>query len=170
MAARPPSVPRRKATIRYPGHDYSEPGTYFVTICTQGRRQLFGHVRDNALHPNDVAAMVEEVWQRLPQRYPGIVLDAMIIMPDHLHGVLFLGADPGIVTLPRLGDVISYFKGQSTIRYFEQVRAGVWPRVDQRLWQQKYFDRIVRSERELEQIRWYIESNPVRWWGRHIGG
>ena len=170
MASRPPSLPRRKATIRYPGHDYSEPGAYFVTNCAHGRRRLFGYVHDNVLHPNGVAAMVEEVRESLPQRYPGIVLDAMIVMPDHLHGIIFLGADPDIVTLPRLGDVNSEFKGQSTIRYFDQGRAGIWPRVDQRLRQQKYVDRIVRSERELDHIRWYIESNPGRWWGRHIGG
>ena len=166
MAARPSSLPRRRDTIRYPGHDYSQPGAYFITLCTQGRRQLFGYVDDHGMHPNDVAAMVEATWRSLPQRFPGIALDGMIIMPDHLHGVLFLGADPDIEAKPPLGDVVSYFKGQSTIRYFDEVRRGVWPRVDRRLWQQKYFDRIVRSERELERIRWYIESNPARWWGR----
>lgn len=169
MAHRPPSLPRRRETIRYPGHDYSQPGAYFITLCTQGRRRLFGHVDHHDMHPNDVAVMVEATWQSLPRRCPGIALDAMIIMPDHLHGILFLGADPDIEPLPRLGEVVSYFKGQSTVQYFDQVRKGAWPRVDRRLWQQKYFDRIVRSERELENIRWYIETNPTRWWGRRQG-
>jgi REP element-mobilizing transposase RayT len=166
MVGRAPLLPRRKASIRYPGYDYSGPGAYFVTVCTQDRRPLFGHVRDNEMHGNDISAMVEEVWHDLPRRYPGLSLDAKIVMPDHVHGILFLGADPDIDTLPRLGDVVSYFKGQSSIRYFDQVRRGPWPPVHRRLWQQKYFDRIVRSERELENIRWYIETNPVRWWGR----
>jgi REP element-mobilizing transposase RayT len=119
---------------------------------------------------NEIAAMVDAVWREVPSRFPGVALDAMIVMPDHLHGVVMLGADPEVDTGPSLGDVIKYFKGQTSIRYFDQVRAGAWPPVRRRLWQQKYFDRIVRNQRELENIRWYIETNPVRWWSRHEAG
>ena len=166
MDDRAPRFPQRKKSIRYPGHAYSEPGTYFVTVCTQDRRRLFGYVDESQMRPNDVAAMVQEVWKQMPSRYPGVKLDAMIVMPDHFHAIVMMGTNPIAKSLPRLGTVIKDFKGQSTIRYFDQVRIGNWPPVNRRLWQLKYFDRIVRNEKELENIRWYIETNPVRWWSR----
>lgn len=158
--------PRRKATIRMPGYDYRQPGTYFVTICTRHRRRLFGEVVHNTMYVNDVGAMVTEAWCELPATFPGIALDAVVIMPDHVHGVILLGTESGIMAVSSLANVVRSFKGRSTRRYLGGIEEHGWPPLERRLWQQRYHDRIVRTDAELAKVRTYIETNPERWWNR----
>ena len=163
MTAKRTSTRYHKKPNRRPGYDYSQPGTYFVTLCTEHRRCLFGAVIDGVMLSNDIGDMVLSEWRALPERYPGIELDAVMLMPDHLHGIIILGTDPGVTEIPHLGTIIRAFKGRSTNRYFDHVRAGTWAAIDRRLWQQRYHDRIVRSDTELDRIRAYIAGNPMRW-------
>jgi REP element-mobilizing transposase RayT len=150
-------------------YDYSQPRIYFVTICTEHRSMLFGEVIRGAMVTNEKGDMIYIVWEALSESFPGIALDAMIVMPDHVHGVIVLGADPEVGTLYRLGDVVKYFKGRSTSRYIANVTSLGWPRFEGRLWQRRYFDRVVRSDRELSNIHEYIETNPYRWEQRTPG-
>lgn len=92
-----------------------------------------------------------------------------MLMPDHLHGIVVLGADPEIRSWPSLGEVVGRFKNASNQRYFAKVREGAWPPIDKRVWQLRYWDRVVRNERELERIREYIAANPARWEARRRG-
>ena len=153
----------RRKRARMPGHDYSQPGTYFVTLCTESRKQLFGNVVNGEMVPSEIGSMVGSEWRSLPRLIPGVNVDALMFMPDHLHGVIMLGVDPNILVLPKLGDVVRYFKGRSTNRYLANIRERNWPPLNRRLWQQRFHDRIVRSDEELERIRAYIESYPYRW-------
>lgn len=157
-----PGSYRRKQN-RYPGYDYSNPGEYYVTLCTENRLPLFGEVINSEVALNEIGDMIVEEWNSLPERFPGVELDAMIVMPDHLHGVIVLGADPAVPRLPKLSDVIRYFKGRSTHRYLANIRAKNWPALERRLWQQRFYDRIVRNAADQDQIRDYIEGNPARW-------
>ena len=77
-----------RRSIRLQGYDYSQPGTYFVTICTQNHDYLFGDVADGEMVLNDAGQMVRGVWDELPLYYPGIEADAFIIMPNHIHGII----------------------------------------------------------------------------------
>lgn len=160
----PGSTPgyRRKPN-RHPGYDYSQPGEYFVTLCTENRQILFGNVVNDEMVRNEIGDMIHVEWRSLPEAFPGIELDALMIMPDHLHGLIVLGTDPNAPKLPRLGEVIRYFKGRSTHRYLVSIREQNWPSLDRRLWQQRFHDRIIRNDAELEHIRSYIEANPARW-------
>lgn len=155
---------RRKQSIRLAGHDYREPGAYFVTICTEHHRSTFGDVRDASMQLNEIGEMVSEAWTYLPRTSASICTDATMIMPDHLHRVLVLGSNPECLDSPALGDIVRYFKGQTTNSYIRQVKHGVWPPLSGRFWQRQYHDRIIRSDHELEQISVYIETNPERWW------
>jgi len=84
------SRPNRRS-IRLRGHDYSLGGEYFVTICTRRRRFLFEHAR--------LRALAREVWQGLPHRFPDHVeLDAFVVMPNHIHGIILI-VPPGAVVL-----------------------------------------------------------------------
>lgn len=159
-------IPHRRKRVRLEGYDYRQPGSYFITICTEQRLPLLGEIVNGDMRPNDVGRMVKQVWASLAQSFRGISLDAMVLMPDHLHGIVTLGWDPDAPATPALGDVVRYFKGRSTTRYFAGVREQGWDPVPGRLWQQRYFDRIVRSQHELDAIRTYIEANPMRWWER----
>jgi REP element-mobilizing transposase RayT len=79
--------------MRLKGYDYSQAGAYFVTICTQGRACLFGEVVDGEMRLNDAGRMVVAEWERLPALFPNVVLDAFVVMPNHIHGIVIL-TDP----------------------------------------------------------------------------
>lgn len=82
-----PNIHHRRS-IRLPGYDYSQAGAYFVTICTQNRLCLFGEVADGRMIQNVAGQMVETVWQQLPDRFPQILMDAFVVMPNHVHGII----------------------------------------------------------------------------------
>ena len=79
--------PKRKSQ-RKQDYDYSQPGYYAVTVCTQNRSCLFGMIIDGAMQLNDAGRMIDKIWHEMPEHYPGIELDVMQIMPNHLHGII----------------------------------------------------------------------------------
>lgn len=84
-----PDIHHRRS-IRLPGYDYSQAGAYFVTICTQHRLCLFGEIVDRRMILNVAGQMVETVWQQLPHRFPQFVMDAFVVMPNHVHGIIVI--------------------------------------------------------------------------------
>ena len=149
---------RRRKSIRLQGFDYSQSGAYFVTVVARGRLCLFGEVIDGVMRLNRFGGIVADVWEGLPDHYPHVHLDARVIMPNHLHGILVLDdVDRGSVR-HGLSEVVRGFKSFSAKRV-NSVR-GV---VGQALWQRGFFEHVVRDEVGLERIRTYIEENPGRW-------
>lgn len=152
--------------LRLRGYDYASPGAYFVTICTERRVCLFGDVREDQVIFSPAGQVVESWWDSIPQRFPGVMLDERIIMPNHVHGVIEIGACPEAIEgspLPKLNEIIRWFKSMSTRDYILGVQSGGWPRFPGKLWQERYYDHIVRSDAALERIRAYIEANPSQW-------
>src|SRR6056297_3244370 len=84
-----------RRSIRLKEYDYSRAGAYFVTICTQNRECLFGGIVNGEMVSNDAGRMVQTVWDEIPLHYPGIEIDAFVVMPNHIHGiVVIVGAAP----------------------------------------------------------------------------
>src|SRR4051812_39935995 len=81
--------PQRRP-IRLPGHDYSRGGRYFVTVVTAGRAEVFGTVVDGVMHLSAEGTCVAEVWAALPRHYAHVSLDAFVVMPNHMHGMVVL--------------------------------------------------------------------------------
>jgi putative transposase len=77
-----------RRSIRLKGYDYSQAGAYFVTICTQDRACLFGDVVNGEMLLNAAGRMVQTVWDDVPNHYPGVELDAFVVMPNHVHGIV----------------------------------------------------------------------------------
>ncbi len=77
-----------RRSIRLPGHDYTQPGTYFVTIVTRDRAHLFGEISDDEIRLNDTGRMVAASWAGIPRHFPCAVMDAFVVMPNHLHGIV----------------------------------------------------------------------------------
>ncbi len=73
---------------RLKGYDYSQPGSYFITFCTQNRECLFGEIINGQMHLNDIGKMIETEWLNLKTRFTNIELHAYVIMPDHFHGII----------------------------------------------------------------------------------
>jgi len=147
---------------RIPGFDYATAGAYFLTICTRNMECQFGDVREGRMQLNEAGAMAADLWQRNVDRYCGVELDALIVMPNHLHGILMIGTDPGCDP-PSATAYVQAFKSITTIEYGRGVRDGRYPPYDTALWQRSFHDRILRTERDLDAARIYIEGNPARW-------
>lgn len=81
---------RNRLSIRLREYDYSQAGGYYVTLCTKDRKFLFGQVVDGEVVLNEFGKVVKFVWFDLPHHYPNIKLDAFVIMPNHIHGSVFL--------------------------------------------------------------------------------
>ncbi len=169
-----PAVHHHRRSIRLRGYDYAEDGAYFVSICTQGRASLFGAVADGEIRPNEAGRMIQAVWDELPTHYPGVYVDAFMIMPNHVHGIIVLaGAAPcdrpgteqaqGPAPTMSLPDVIHRFKTMTTKRYAEGVKQSGWQGFASRLWQRNYYEHIIRNERSLNRIQEYIAANPREW-------
>ena len=85
-----------RRSIRLKEYDYSQTGAYFITICTQDRQCLFGEIVDNEMVLIDAGQMIQNVWNELPIYYPGVGINAFQIMPNHIHGIVIVGADPRV--------------------------------------------------------------------------
>ena len=85
---------RYRKHIRRHDHDYTQ-GTYFVTLCTRFREQVFGRIEGTGptarVDLTDVGRIVNECWRAIPHHFPHVRLDETQIMPDHLHAILILG-------------------------------------------------------------------------------
>ena len=161
-----------RRSIRLPAYDYTQPGAYFVTICSQNRECLFGDVINGEMILNQRGEMVERTWRELAECYPGVEVDAFVVMPNHVHGIIVLvGAGPracpgrpqGVAPTMSLPDVVHRFKSLTTTRYRTGVLQDGWQPFPGRLWQRNYYEHVIRDEEELNRIRQYIIANPGRW-------
>ncbi len=146
-------TPRRPARLPY--HDYARSGYYFVTICSHAKRPVFSVIDGSITIVSGIGQIADRCWKDLPDHYPNVILDEMVLMPDHLHGILQLHCD---TSAKRHGipEIVRAFKGFSTRRInasrHEQGRA---------VWQRGYYERVIRDERELSGVRDYIRNNPL---------
>jgi putative transposase len=141
---------------RLQGYDYSQSGAYFITICSYQRQHLFGEIIKGEMFPNDLGAIAVEVWDAIPIHYPDTELDAFVVMPNHVHGILCLiGENKNFKTV--LGRVINAYKGAVTARV-SKMNSAIG-----KVWQSRYHDHIIRNEKSLNYIREYVANNPQRW-------
>jgi REP element-mobilizing transposase RayT len=106
-----------------------------------------------------------EHWQTIANRFPSVVIDAFVVMPDHIHGILFTGSDSNQeVKRATIGEVIRWFKSSVHKAYVAGVRGPSWPPFEGRVWQRNFHDEIIRTERQCARLQVYIEGNPGRWW------
>gem|GEM_PF-3193856 len=77
-----------RRSVRLPKYDYSSVGAYFITICTQDKRMIFER--------EEIRKMVEKWWMELSNKFPGVVLDEYVIMPNHLHGIIVIEPPVGV--------------------------------------------------------------------------
>ncbi|MGP8217722.1 MAG: transposase [Bacteroidia bacterium] len=84
-----PQIHHRRS-IRLKGYDYSRAGIYFITICVNDRKRLFGNIADGEMVLNDAGKIANESWLHIPVHFPNAVLHEHIIMPNHVHGIIEL--------------------------------------------------------------------------------
>ncbi|AFZ30581.1 hypothetical protein Glo7428_2037 [Gloeocapsa sp. PCC 7428] len=169
-----------RRSIRLKGYDYSSVGAYFITICTHQRRCLFGVIRNGVMELNAYGQIVAECWQQIPQHFSRVQLDAFVVMPNHVHGILMItnnGRDMAITNDGRdmampcpyqgkfgkpipgsLPTMIGSFKSAATKR-INIIRSA--PKTP--VWQKNYYERIIHDKSSLPRVRHYIQMNPIAW-------
>ena len=109
-----------RRSIRLRGYDYAGGGAYFITICTEVKKCLFGEIIEGEMFLNEVGRLVQKTRDSLPGRFRTLVLDAFQIMPNHLHGVFVL---PG----PGLEPALAKATGAPVIQPYEDRRGRACP-------------------------------------------
>ena len=171
--------PKRKPT-RLKNFDYSSVGAYFVTICIRDRMHILSEIvktdltaadKTNrsavgeGLAPPEITVklkpcgeIVKEQLQLIEIRFQGVTVEDYIIMPDHIHAVIFLrGKAGGASPSPPVNDVICAFKSL-TSRSCKQ-KYGI-----EKMFQRSFDEHIVRDREDYETRRKYIYENPKRWY------
>lgn len=142
---------------RLPMYDYSACGTYFITVCTDGREELFwtqdvGAAISRPPALSAIGRIVDCAVREIPQHYEHIRIDHYAVMPNHLHLLLtILPMDGRLIAAPTISQVVG------------QLKRHVSRKAGKSVWQKSFHDHIVRDERDYEKIWAYIEHNPWRW-------
>lgn len=160
----------RIETTRLQGWGYGAQGVYFVTICTKDRTNYFGEIAESletqgvaCLQSTLIGDVAAKNWLQIPEYFPFVRLGEFIIMPNHIYGVIQINK------LDKLGWEINTFGPQSQnlasiIRgYKASVKTFATTNQIEFAWQPRYYDRVVRDEKELINVSQYIIDNPERW-------
>jgi len=159
---------KNRRSIRLQDYDYTLAGAYFVTIVTQDRRCLFGEVVNGEFQANVFGQIVLNEWEKSGQIRKEIELDAFVVMPNHVHGIIVIAAGMGRATgrsplqlgpaKRSVGAFVGGFKAAVTQRI-----NGTRGMPGVSVWQRNYFEHVIRNEASLNRIRQYIADNPMRW-------
>ena len=142
-----------RRSLRLKDYDYSQPGAYFVTICSWQRQPLF----DRAV----LRRILIETWHALPVRYANLSLDTLVVMSDHIHGILHLTSPIKHVPKPTVSDIMRAYKSITSVSWIRYNKSQHMA-CDRHLWQGRFYDHIIRNETELTFIREYILHNPLQ--------
>jgi putative transposase len=162
---------RRSIPLQY--MDYSQRGAYFVTIRAFLKHCLFGRVESGRMDLSPIGEIVRACWVDIPNHFPGVKADTFVVMPNHVHGILaieerarravplrdeahfeaFRKAVPGSVPT-----IVRNYKAAVTrlVRYTTGNR-------EMQVWQNNYFERVLRNDEELANASRYIQENVAMW-------
>ena len=160
----------RIESTRLKDWDYSIPWWYYITINTKNHIEWFGKIVNEKMVLNRFGKIVDSFWREIPNHFENVELDYYVIMPNHIHGIIIINSTvetgyipsqnkhvyetPCMASLP-LGDIIGKFKA-AVKRWANKNGYNNFS------WQTRFYDRIIRNEKELFNIRKYIDENPTR--------
>jgi REP element-mobilizing transposase RayT len=153
---------------------------------------LFGKIRNGKIALSECGRIVDDWWQRMPERYSGVILDEFVIMPNHMHAIIVVTDDaicrgevasplgesvdgitkpgvgitkPGEVTSPLRGTG-KHTLGQILAFYKYQTTKSInaiYNSPGNKIWQRNYYEHVIRNKKSLYKIREYIRNNPLYW-------
>ena len=153
-------LPQRKH-LRLDYYDYSAPGAYFITICTQNRRCLLSHVVERDLGSAETVyttygKIAKEQLLLLEERYSNLKIDQYVIMPNHIHAILTLEDASGVNPRPTITDIVCAYKSLTT-------RACKKAKPIDKLFQTSFYEHVIRGQKDYDEIAEYIINNPKQW-------
>ncbi len=169
-----------RRSIRLPGFDYTQDGSYFITICTIDHICIFGNILNGKMVLNDFGKIVKTEWLKTAEMRNNIEIDEFVVMPNHVHGILNIVSRRGTMhraptgthrapTTPKfesfgkpvpgsIPTIVRGFKSTVTKQINEIQNAPGTP-----VWQRNYYEHVIRNETALNRIRNYIIRNPSKW-------
>jgi putative transposase len=165
-------IHHQRKSIRWKEHDYGSDGAYFVTICTSLRRSYFGDIANKQVNLSDMGRIADRCWQEIPKHFENVELDEYKVMPNHVHGIVMITnavgtrhavsqhptqtkREFGPLPAKSLHTIIgSYKSAVSKLIHAKGFAFG---------WQSRFHDHIIRNQKELNNIRQYIDNNPAKW-------
>ena len=173
----------RYNSLRYAGRDYSLPGKYFVTICTAGKKEWFGDVIIGKMYLSEIGHIASRMWHEIPDHFPFIGLDAFVVMPNHIHGIIVINRFVGTpivgalhaTPLPPddvthlLDKTMSFISPKSgslsvVVRSYKSAVTKHVHKLDSHFsWQNGFYDTIICTTGQLKRIRKYVLDNPQNW-------
>jgi putative transposase len=143
---------RNRKLIRFKGYNYASPGYYFITICTYHKQNILGDIVEGCPTLSMAGQIVLDYLNLLSHFFENVSIDTSIAMPNHLHFIIRLHEN-------------NKFNLTQIIRNLKSVTARKIKTVTKitEVWQRSFYDRIIRTERELNLVRLYVDLNPVMW-------
>ena len=151
---------QRKAT-RLKDFDYSESGAYFITICTQGRRNILSSIvgEGSPLPQLSSYGIIADKWiKKIPEIFNDVYIDNYVIMPNHIHLLLSIINDGRGDPSPTVINAVGWLKYNITVdinktRHIQK----------EKIFQRSFYDHIVRNRDDYDEIYKYIYENPICW-------
>ncbi len=159
--------------------DYSLSGAYYITIATLERKPVFGQIQEERVLLNKIGNIASKEWERLAKRFFHIKLGTFIVMPNHIHGIIFImGKESGQTAVQKSRDFPSHLPKsdigtpeagsiETVIRFYKSsVSLHCRPLLgkgNKTIWQGGYSEHIIQDAAEMETIRESIEANPSNW-------
>lgn len=178
-----------RRSIRLKEYDYSQPGAYFITICTHQREHLFGEIVDGIMQLNEFGQIAHEEWHKTARIRVEIELDEFVIMPNHFHGIVIIhepvrayrdtpkggvGDTPvrayGHTPLPTPNPTTFESPSRTLGAIVRGFKSAVTTQINQKrctpgnpVWQRNYWEHIIRDKKDLYNVQAYILNNPIQW-------
>lgn len=165
--------PERK-DLRLKNYDYSQNGAYFITICTHGKRCLFGRVTNNACRGDPCGRPRMELnrWGRIAaeafsdvERMYGVKIDERVVMPNHIHFVIMIESSATSRATARVAPTVGRIVGAYKSLVYNKILSAVTESGGHlgRLWQRNYYEHVIRNNADLYETCGYIQNNPAKW-------
>ncbi len=146
--------------LRLAGYDYSQPGAYFITVCTKERHCILGTIHvgaDDHIGPHIKLSSIGKIVEKHTATIPGVA--EYCIMPNHVHFILHISAT-NILQAPMWSSAPTNTSVEKIVRTWKIL---ISKELGRSIFQRSYYDHIVRSDQEHVKIQKYILENPAKW-------
>jgi len=159
--------------------DYRWNGLYFITISTKNKTHFFGEIKDGIMKLSAIGAIADVLWYEIKNHAINVELDAFIVMPNHIHGILIIdnptvesghSVESGHALTQRdtIGQKRFQNIGKNSISSIIGGYKSAVTKHARRLgyefaWQTSFYDHIIRNDRAFQNIKNYIINNPKKW-------
>jgi len=173
-----------RRSIRLKGFDYTQSGAYYITIVAHQREHLFGEVVNGEMKLNKFGLVAKQQWEKLAKRFKRVELVVFVIMPNHMHGIIFIADEHGDTAVGANPNPLLFRRNpaNSNIEKFGKPVAGSIPTIVRSyksavalrinlmrgtkglpVWRGNYYEHVIRDEKDLQAKYDYIMGNPLNW-------